>query len=62
MGKAHGVRHARKHLAAYADEAIVSGAAPDAEARRLLLTTDDPSQALAAMASLFSPACGRAAA
>ncbi len=62
MGKAHGVRHARKHLAAYADEAIVSGAAPDAEARRLLLTTDDPSQALAALASLFSPACGRVAA
>jgi tRNA-dihydrouridine synthase B len=62
MGKAHGVRHARKHLAAYADEAIVSGAAPDAEARRLLLTTDNPSQALAALAGLFSPACGRVAA
>jgi nifR3 family TIM-barrel protein len=62
MGKAHGVRHARKHLAAYADEAALSGAAPDAEARRLLLTTDDPARALAALAGLFSPACGRAAA
>ncbi len=62
LGKAHGVRHARKHLAAYADEATQSGGTPDAEARRLLLTTDDPTQALAALAGLFSPACGRAAA
>lgn len=62
LGKDHGVRHARKHLAAYADEAAQSGGAPDAEARRLLLTTDDPARALAALAGLFSPACGRAAA
>jgi tRNA-dihydrouridine synthase B len=62
LGKAHGVRHARKHLAAYADEAALSGGAPDTEARRLLLTTDDPAKALAALAGLFSPACGRAAA
>jgi tRNA-dihydrouridine synthase B len=42
MGIAHGVRHARKHLAAYADEAVASGGAPDPEQRRALLTSDDP--------------------
>ena len=62
MGVAHGVRHARKHLAAYADEAVASGCAPDAEARRTLLTSADPAQALGALATLFSTELDRAAA
>ncbi|CAH1648214.1 putative tRNA-dihydrouridine synthase [Hyphomicrobiales bacterium] len=62
MGTAHGVRHARKHLAAYADEAVAEGCAPDAEQRRMLLTSEDPRQVLSALASLFSTERGREAA
>jgi nifR3 family TIM-barrel protein len=62
MGREQGVRHARKHLAAYADEALASGCEPDPAARRLLLTTDDPRQALGALTSLFSSECSREAA
>lgn len=54
MGREHGVRHARKHLAAYADEAVASGCAPAAETRRVLLTTDDPTLALRALDDLFA--------
>lgn len=54
MGREVGVRHARKHLAAYADEALASGLAPDEQARRELLTTTEPAHALAALARLFS--------
>ncbi|KRE05953.1 hypothetical protein ASE63_06485 [Bosea sp. Root381] len=62
MGQAHGVRHARKHLAAYADDAAESGADPDAELRRTLLTSDQPRQVLEALAGLFSTERSRAAA
>jgi tRNA-dihydrouridine synthase B len=34
MGVAHGVRHARKHLAAYANEAVASGCVPDTATRQ----------------------------
>jgi nifR3 family TIM-barrel protein len=54
LGREHGVRHARKHLAAYADEAVASGCDADPEARRALLTSDDPDRALGALADLFS--------
>ncbi len=54
MGTDHGVRHARKHLAAYADDAVASGAAPDAELRRALLTSDQPQPVFAALDALFS--------
>lgn len=54
MGRETGVRHARKHLAAYADEALACGLEPDATARRELLTTDNPVHALAALDRLFS--------
>ncbi|WP_282570154.1 tRNA dihydrouridine synthase DusB [Bosea sp. F3-2] len=54
MGTAHGVRHARKHLAAYADEAVAEGCEPNPELRRALLTSEDPRQVLAALAGLFS--------
>ncbi|SFI07131.1 tRNA-U20-dihydrouridine synthase [Bosea sp. OK403] len=62
MGIAHGVRHARKHLAAYADEAVASGGVPDPEQRRALLTSDDPHLVLGALTRLFSPELSRAAA
>ena len=54
MGRETGVRHARKHLAAYADEALASGLEPDDRARRELLTTTEPAQAIAALGQLFS--------
>ncbi|UZF93745.1 tRNA dihydrouridine synthase DusB [Bosea sp. NBC_00550] len=62
MGPAHGVRHARKHLAAYADEAMAEGCAPDPERRRTLLTSDDPRQVLGALTGLFSTERSREAA
>jgi nifR3 family TIM-barrel protein len=62
MGAAHGVRHARKHLAAYADEAAAHGGAADPERRRILLTSDQPSAVAAALTGLFTPASSRVAA
>lgn len=62
FGKEQGVRHARKHLAAYAEEAVLGGCEPDAETRRRMLTTEDPAQALRALAGLFSTECSREAA
>lgn len=62
MGKAQGVRHARKHLAAYADEAAAGGATGDVDARRRLLTGEEPAEVLRALAELFSTDCGRIAA
>lgn len=62
LGREQGVRHARKHLAAYADEAIASGCAPHPDLRRVMLTTSEPRQALRALADLFSTECGREAA
>jgi nifR3 family TIM-barrel protein len=54
MGVAHGVRHARKHLAAYADDALADGCEADPERRRMLLTSEEPRQVLAALTGLFS--------
>ena len=62
MGVAHGVRHARKHLAAYADDAVASGCDPDAEERRQLLTGSDPTRVLQALERLFARGERRAAA
>ena len=62
MGQAHGVRHARKHLAAYADDAVASGAGADPDRRRILLTSDEPRQVIEALTRLFSPEYSRAAA
>lgn len=62
MGIAHGVRHARKHLAAYANEALASGCAPDADSRQTLLTSNDPQAVLASLARLFSGELDRVAA
>ncbi len=57
MGAHQGLRHARKHLAAYALEA---GAGDDL--RRRLVTTEDPTEALAALARAFDCETSRAAA
>lgn len=54
MGVAHGVRHARKHLAAYADDALADGCEADPERRRILLTSEEPRQVIAALSGLFS--------
>lgn len=62
LGVAHGVRHARKHLAAYADDAVADGCEPYPELRRSLLTSDDPRTVLAALAGLFSTDRNREAA
>jgi nifR3 family TIM-barrel protein len=62
MGVAHGVRHARKHLAAYADEAVRSGCTPDPDQRRILLTSDSPSDVLGALTRLFDDELSRVAA
>jgi nifR3 family TIM-barrel protein len=42
-GREFGTRHARKHLAAYADVAEAAGFGLEAEARRLLVTSVEPS-------------------
>jgi tRNA-dihydrouridine synthase B len=57
MGAAQGLRHARKHLAAYAVEAGAS-----AEHRRLLVTADDPRRAHELLAQCFDANVMRAAA
>ncbi len=49
-GRAMGVRHARKHLAAYAE----TGGGLDPTERTTLLTTTDPEAALALLARAFS--------
>ena len=42
MGEAHGIRHARKHVAAYAEEAGRRGAMPDRARMADALTSNDP--------------------
>lgn len=42
LGPCAGVRHARKHLAAYVDRALADGFAIGADVRRRLVTADDP--------------------
>jgi len=57
LGLRAGLRHARKHLAAYAEKA----GAP-ADLRRALVTTDDPGRARSLLASAFDADDRRAAA
>ena len=52
MGPLAGLRHARKHLAAYVDRAGVG--ARDPEMRRALLVETDPGEARRRLAALFS--------
>jgi nifR3 family TIM-barrel protein len=57
LGRRAGLRHARKHLAAYAEKA---GAAP--AIRRALVTSEDADVAMGLLARVFEPAEGREAA
>ena len=57
LGAGAGLRHARKHLAAYGDAAGAPG-----HLRRELVTTDNPRRAFAMLAEIFDPEPARAAA
>ena len=52
-GREVGVRHARKHLAAYADAATAAGFALDPAARRALVTGENPSDIAALLRRLY---------
>jgi nifR3 family TIM-barrel protein len=54
LGRASGVRHARKHLAAYADAAIAAGGRMSAAERAQLVTTEDPAVAVRLLRALFA--------
>lgn len=54
MGADAGLRHARKHLAAYVDHAIQDGLAPDADMRRALVTTHDHQTAFRLLERIFT--------
>lgn len=56
-----GVRHARKHLAAYADCAAVEGGGLSAEARAELVTSEDPRRVLELLGRLGDEAIRMAA-
>jgi tRNA-dihydrouridine synthase B len=63
FGRPIGVRHARKHLAAYADVALADEFDVSPEDRRTLVTADDPAPVRAALARLWDrPGVLRAAA
>ncbi len=59
MGVAIGVKHVRKHIAAYADDAASEGRALPAPLRQTLLTTDEPKDALAILARLYDDVADR---
>ena len=61
FGARQGVRHARKHLAAYADHAAADGAGLPEGLRARLLTTDDAGEAAALLARTFAPLAEMAA-
>jgi tRNA-dihydrouridine synthase B len=61
FGARQGVRHARKHLAAYADHAQAAGAGLPAELRARLVTTDDAGEAGDLLVRAFEPAAEMAA-
>lgn len=62
FGVAQGLRHARKHLAAYADQAAAqAGARLDAALRLRLVTSDDPAEARRLLATAFMPGRAEAA-
>ncbi len=53
-GRATGLRHARKHLAAYADEAAADGFAVDPACRQALVTSEEPAQVVDLLGRLFA--------
>jgi tRNA-dihydrouridine synthase B len=54
FGIRQGLRHARKHIAAYADEALRRGAAMNADARAAALVSEDPDSVIAFLNQTFS--------
>jgi nifR3 family TIM-barrel protein len=56
MGPRQGLRHARKHLAAYADVAAQSGLGLDAETRRRLVASEDVSEVFSLIGRLYDTA------
>ncbi|MFO1118302.1 MAG: tRNA dihydrouridine synthase DusB [Beijerinckiaceae bacterium] len=61
FGSRQGVRHARKHLAAYADHAADDGAGLPASLRARLVTTEDAVEAEDLLARAFEPQAEMAA-
>jgi nifR3 family TIM-barrel protein len=55
-GPAQGLRHARKHLAAYADVAAQSGGGLDPESRRRLVRSEDANEVLGLLGRLYETA------
>lgn len=56
FGVAQGLRHARKHLAAYAEHAALADGRPfDASLRHRLVTSDNPGEVRALLADFFLP-------
>ncbi len=53
MGEGAGLRHARKHLAAYVDRAFGAGSAEIAELRRRLVTANCPKEAFRLIDAIF---------
>ncbi|MEE1613217.1 tRNA dihydrouridine synthase DusB [Microvirga sp. CF3016] len=53
-GENVGIRHARKHLAAYADTAIASGFQVASSVRTALVTSEEPQTVMALLRSLYS--------
>ena len=49
-----GIRHARKHLAAYADGAIEAGFAVDPAERLALVTSEEPRAVVAGLRRVFA--------
>lgn len=60
MGANAGLRHARKHLAAYAGHAPDGGAGKKAELRRALVASSSPDEVRGLLARLFAPDCDAA--
>jgi tRNA-dihydrouridine synthase B len=56
-----GLRHARKHLAAYADVAIADGFEVAAQTRRDLVTTEDPNAVVRLLRELYAERARKAA-
>ncbi len=52
-GEATGIRHARKHLAAYADAAVSAGFQVPASVRRTLVTSEEPRTVVALLRTLY---------
>ena len=62
MGVASGVRHARKHLVAYAKGAVEDGFRIDADVRARLATSDDPHEVARLLAGVWDEPLARVAA